>query len=240
MGRIRRALLFIPPGCDCGRGRPHSGKPASVLVWPAAGARTATAAATTAAFTGWTIATAAIRGSEDRELLFKLCGAALRTFGVFPIAGTDEDFAVASAFFAMKLVNRHAGRITLLPEISSWNQQAEMYDFGFGSKAPQRHFAAVWDKFSQNYKPERNYEQTSICLSAIDRGCRSCFERMRFQPSTGSADSHQPDRRHHRARCHNDYRAGYNNDYGACGDNNDDDANDTNGGLIRASATATA
>ena len=35
----------------------------------------------------------------------------MRTFRTLPVAGTDEDFAVALALFTMKLVNRHAGNV---------------------------------------------------------------------------------------------------------------------------------
>jgi hypothetical protein len=46
-------------------------------------------------------------GCKDREFLPQLRRAAARTFGSFPIAGTDQDFAISLALLAMKLVNRH-------------------------------------------------------------------------------------------------------------------------------------
>ena len=45
--------------------------------------------------------------SEYRKLFLEPGRTAMRAFGPFPIAGSDEDFAVALAFFAMKFVNRH-------------------------------------------------------------------------------------------------------------------------------------
>ena len=43
----------------------------------------------------------------------------MRAFRALPVAGADEDFAVALALFAMKLVNRHEGKIFEFAEISS-------------------------------------------------------------------------------------------------------------------------
>jgi hypothetical protein len=43
----------------------------------------------------------------------------VRTRGSLPIAGADEDFAVAVALFTMKLVNRHGNRIIGWGKISS-------------------------------------------------------------------------------------------------------------------------
>jgi hypothetical protein len=50
-------------------------------------------------------------GSEDGKLLVQPGRAAMRTGCALPVAGADEDFAVALAFFAMKFVNRHENRI---------------------------------------------------------------------------------------------------------------------------------
>lgn len=45
------------------------------------------------------------------EFLGQFLRTAVRARGPLPIAGADEEFAVAFALFAMKLVNRHANRI---------------------------------------------------------------------------------------------------------------------------------
>jgi len=37
----------------------------------------------------------------------------MRAFRALPVTGADEDFAVALALFAMKLVNRHEQKITV-------------------------------------------------------------------------------------------------------------------------------
>jgi uncharacterized protein YqjF (DUF2071 family) len=50
-------------------------------------------------------------GGKCGEFLGQLLGAAMRAFGVLPVAGADEDFAVALALPAMKLVNRHGWKI---------------------------------------------------------------------------------------------------------------------------------
>jgi hypothetical protein len=47
----------------------------------------------------------------------------VRAPGSLPIAGADENFAVALALFAMKLVNRHEGKITGGAKISSAEQR---------------------------------------------------------------------------------------------------------------------
>lgn len=52
-------------------------------------------------------ASAAAARSEDRELLGKLFGAAMRTGRAFPLAGAHQDFAVSFAFGTVKFVNRH-------------------------------------------------------------------------------------------------------------------------------------
>ena len=49
----------------------------------------------------------------------------MRTLRSLPIAGADENFAVAFALFAMKLVNRHEGKITGGAKISSAVWQGE-------------------------------------------------------------------------------------------------------------------
>jgi hypothetical protein len=62
-------------------------------------------------------------GGEHGKLLGQLFGTAVRALRSLPIAGADEDFAVAFAFFAMKLVNRHEGKITGGAKISSDKQR---------------------------------------------------------------------------------------------------------------------
>jgi hypothetical protein len=74
--------------------------------------RVATAAATVsaAAFVGQSLASG-IGRSERGKFLRQLLRAAMRTFGIFPIRGADEDFAVAPALFAMEFVNRHGTKL---------------------------------------------------------------------------------------------------------------------------------
>ena len=48
----------------------------------------------------------------------------MRAGCAFPIAGTDEDFAVAFAFFAMKFVNRHGSKLCRYAKISSTERRA--------------------------------------------------------------------------------------------------------------------
>lgn len=50
-------------------------------------------------------------GREDGELFGEFWGLAMGAEGSFPIAGSDEDFALAPAFFANEFVYRHGGRI---------------------------------------------------------------------------------------------------------------------------------
>jgi hypothetical protein len=47
------------------------------------------------------------RGGKGGEFLREFFRAAMRAFGIFPVTGTDEQFAVLSAFSTMKLVYRH-------------------------------------------------------------------------------------------------------------------------------------
>src|SRR5262249_49627803 len=102
------------------------------------GARAAaTATAALASLTRSAITTA-IGRSKNRELLFQFSRAALGALGAFPVAGPHNDFAVPTAFFAMKLVNRHARRITPPPGISS-----RTYDPSFGSRVPHLHSFVV-------------------------------------------------------------------------------------------------
>jgi hypothetical protein len=74
--------------------------------------RVATAAATVsaAAFAGRSLASG-IGRSERGKFLRQLLRAAMRTFGVFPIRGADEDFAIVPAFPAMKFINRHGTKL---------------------------------------------------------------------------------------------------------------------------------
>ncbi len=46
-------------------------------------------------------------GGKGGEFLRELFRAAMGAFGIFPVAGADEQFAVLPAFFTMKLIYRH-------------------------------------------------------------------------------------------------------------------------------------
>ena len=61
--------------------------------------------------------TGAGRG-ERGKFLGQFLRAAMRAFRALPVAGADEDFAVALALFAMKFVNRHGPKITGVAENS--------------------------------------------------------------------------------------------------------------------------
>src|SRR5579864_2227467 len=98
---------------------------ALVPVGPAVGAGAATASPA-AAFAGGSVNAVGVGRGKNGKFLFELRRAALRAFSAFPVAGTHEDFAVASAFFAMKLVNWHGKRIAEAAKISSpkpWGQR---------------------------------------------------------------------------------------------------------------------
>ena len=56
---------------------------------------------------------------EDGKFLLQLRRTTARTLRALPVAGADQDFAVALAFFAMKFVNRHARRIAESQKTSS-------------------------------------------------------------------------------------------------------------------------
>ena len=62
---------------------------------------------------------------EGGKFLGQFPGAAMRAFRALPVTGADEDFAVALALFAMKLVNRHEGKITGWAKISSGKRARE-------------------------------------------------------------------------------------------------------------------
>jgi hypothetical protein len=51
------------------------------------------------------------RGGERGKLLIQLARTAVRTFRSLPVGGADQDFAVAFALPAMKLVNWHGYEI---------------------------------------------------------------------------------------------------------------------------------
>jgi hypothetical protein len=80
---------------------------------------TVTAAAATmaaAAMAAGRISAGAGRG-KGGKFLGQLLRTAVRARGPLPIAGADEDFAVAFALFTMKLVNRHGEKIAGAAEI---------------------------------------------------------------------------------------------------------------------------
>ena len=55
----------------------------------------------------WVARFLAARRREGGKLLTQFAGTAMRAFRPLPVSGTDEDFAVAFAFFTMKFVDRH-------------------------------------------------------------------------------------------------------------------------------------
>jgi hypothetical protein len=71
----------------------------------------------------------------------------LRAFRAFPIAGTNKDFAVLSAFFTMKLVNRHETTIACRAETSRMKPQA-----GVVAKFPISVLAVTGDILSNESK----------------------------------------------------------------------------------------
>ena len=56
-------------------------------------------------------AVARARRRERGKLLIEFCRTAVRALRAGPVAGTNQDFAVALALLAMKFVNRHKFRI---------------------------------------------------------------------------------------------------------------------------------
>jgi hypothetical protein len=87
----------------------------------AVAAATATMSAT-AAIPRRRIVAGGAGGGEDGKFLGQLLGAAVRALGSLPSAGTDEDFAVAPALFAMEFVNRHGKKITFYGGRTSGNR----------------------------------------------------------------------------------------------------------------------
>lgn len=86
-------------------------------------ARTA-AAAMAAAASRFAGGSSRAGGGKGGKFLRELLRAAMRAFGILPIAGADEEFAVLPALVTIKLVYRH-GRILLQGmQISRWQ-----YDF---------------------------------------------------------------------------------------------------------------
>jgi hypothetical protein len=79
----------------------------------AAATATTPAAADTA---GGGLVGAATRG-KGGKLFVKFGGSALRTLRSAPVGGTNQDFVVPPAFFAMKFVNRHGGNVAASPKI---------------------------------------------------------------------------------------------------------------------------
>jgi hypothetical protein len=76
---------------------------------------------TAAVLTRRRVMAAGAGAGEHGKLLGQFLGTAVRALRSLPIAGTDEDFAVAFALFAMKLVNRHKNTIVGQGKISSGN-----------------------------------------------------------------------------------------------------------------------
>src|SRR5579859_8101477 len=87
---------------------------------------------------------------EDRKLLGQLGRAAMRADRAFPIAGTNEDFAVVLAFLAMKFVNRHAQKVTFCCKNTSrlrFNRREQRYEGSLFSPLPSVHYHG--DNFSR-------------------------------------------------------------------------------------------
>lgn len=92
----------------------------SMLVRTTGGTAATTAPAPTAArTTRRRIVSARGTGREGGKLLPQLGGTAMRTFHSDPIAGADQDFAVAFAFAAVEFVNWHGPILTELRRSSS-------------------------------------------------------------------------------------------------------------------------
>ena len=68
-------------------------------------------------FAGGRIA-ARVGGGEGGKFLGQLLRAAMRTFGILPVGGADEDFAVTVAGLAMKFVDWHEEKIIGPAQIS--------------------------------------------------------------------------------------------------------------------------
>ena len=71
----------------------------------------AAAAAATTAVSRRRIAAAGVGRGEDGKFLGQFHRAAMRANCALPIRRANQDFAVASALFAMEFVNRHGGKI---------------------------------------------------------------------------------------------------------------------------------
>jgi hypothetical protein len=95
-----------------------------MLMRPAAGAGATAAAVRFSGRRG--LGAAGVGRGEHGEFLLQPIGAALRAFGAFPIAGTNKNFVILSAFFAVKFVDRHGKRITRLAESSSQKQSPKL------------------------------------------------------------------------------------------------------------------
>ena len=108
-GRVRGRFMewssVEPVARQAGKQRQHHNS--MPVAMPAA----ATAAAI--AFAG-RLAAAGAGGGKRGKFLGQFLRAAMRAFRALPVAGADEDFAVALTLFAMKLVNRHEWKITRL------------------------------------------------------------------------------------------------------------------------------
>jgi hypothetical protein len=78
---------------------------------PVAMATTATAATIPTATTRRSITGAGVGGGENGKFFGQLGRTTMRAGCAFPMAGTDENFAVALAFFALKFVNWHGRKI---------------------------------------------------------------------------------------------------------------------------------
>lgn len=76
-------------------------------------ARPALAAGAWGAGTSGGAVIAAATGGEHGELLLQLHGTALGALGALPVGRANEDFAIAIAGLAMKLINRHGVSLTL-------------------------------------------------------------------------------------------------------------------------------
>jgi hypothetical protein len=106
----------------------------------------AAATATTAATipigtTRRSIAAASIGGGENGKFFGQLGRTAMWAGCAFPMTGTDENLAVALAFFAMKFINRHERKIIGVAKSSRWD-----LDFAFSFNGQRLTFA--YDPFA--------------------------------------------------------------------------------------------
>ena len=89
-------------------------------------------------------------GGKDGKFLRYFRRTTMRAFRPFPVAGADEDFAVALTLFTMKFVNRHEGKIIGSAEISSVGSgRRESAQIFLSERTHARRCANQGDNFSR-------------------------------------------------------------------------------------------